>query len=88
MKNPQPRFSYDEDDDTIFDNITSKSHPCDVILHTPDGEWDLAKVKELILAGKPIETAYLGAADKVEQSAADFIAHEESSEPIEEPKGE
>lgn len=74
MKNPQPRFSYDEENDWIFDYATSKSHPCEGILYVPDGSWDLAKVKELILAGKPIETAYLGAADKIEQSNAGFLA--------------
>jgi hypothetical protein len=76
MKNPQPRFAYDEDDDTIFDYATSKSHPATGTLDAPDGQWDLAKVKELILAGKSIETAYAGAADKVEQSSADFLTEE------------
>lgn len=73
MKNPQPRFAYDEDTDTIFDYVTSQSHPCDAIYYAPDGEWDLAKVKELILAGKSIETAYKGPANKVEQTNADFL---------------
>lgn len=73
MKNPQPRFAYDEEQDWIFDYVTSKSLPCEGIVELPDGKWDLAKVKELILAGKSIETAYLGAANNVEQAGADFI---------------
>lgn len=62
----------------IFCYLTSRHMEPTGILKAADGQWDLAKVKEAILAGKTINTALVGPPvsdeDKVAKADEDFNA--------------
>lgn len=55
--NPQPRFGFDTATGLIFDYVTGRDHALTDAYVTRDGTWNLNQVKQLILAGKPIEAA-------------------------------
>jgi hypothetical protein len=76
--NSRTRFAVDSATGRVFCYLTSRYYDATGELKAPDGTWDLAKVKELVLAGKGIEAALVKAApsteDKVEKANADFKA--------------
>ena len=76
MRNARARFALDENG-TVFDYVTSQNHAPHGALRVACGEWDLAKVAELIHLGEHIEGAYTPLAavegDKVEQAKQDFL---------------
>lgn len=61
--NPKPRFAWDDATDLIYDYVAQRDVALQVSYHAPDGVWDLVEVKRLILAGKSVEAAFMGAAD-------------------------
>lgn len=80
LTNAQPRFGVESDTGTVFCYLTSRHFPAAGEVDLPDGTWDMAKVKELVLAGKPVTAALLEPVDvdvefdKVRQANADFNA--------------
>lgn len=58
LLNPKPRFGLDLEHNTMFDYLTSRDIPVTEAAYVaPDGTWNLALVKSLILSGKTIEAA-------------------------------
>jgi hypothetical protein len=76
--NAKTRFAVDDADGRVFCYVTSRYFQPVGEQTLPDGTWDMAKVKALILAGETIETALISAPgpapDKVAQANADFEA--------------
>jgi len=59
LVHPKPRFGFDAETGQMFDYLTSRDVPLTDAYKAPDGTWNLNLVKELILSGKPIESAHL-----------------------------
>lgn len=57
--NPKPRFGLDPEANTMFDYVANKDVPVTALYQGSDGQWNLETVKQLILAGKTIETGKL-----------------------------
>jgi hypothetical protein len=57
--NPMPRFGLNSEANTMFDYISSRDVPITALYQGKDGQWNLETVRQLILAGKTIETAKL-----------------------------
>ena len=78
LKNAQPRFAVDESDGRVFCYLTGRYFNPTGELTAPDGVWDLAKVKEAVLAGTTVEAARIVQdathPDAVAKANADFEA--------------
>lgn len=57
MKNARPRFAL-LDDGRLHDYGTDRTIEATGTLETPEGKWDLMKVRQLIEDESPIETAF------------------------------
>jgi hypothetical protein len=57
--NPKPRFAFDPDAQTVYDYVTGRDVPLQANYQATDGQWNLFRVKELILGGHTIEEARL-----------------------------
>lgn len=74
MINAKPRFAVHENGQ-IYDYNTGLLHDADGTLETPEGVYDLAELKDAIIAGKPISIALDPAPAKSSaQANADFEA--------------
>lgn len=94
MKNAKTRFAVD-DDGSVYDYKTGRNYaPVGFLLETGDAVWDLAKVKELILADQYVDEARTPSPtvtdDKVQAASASFMSNEVLSEPdaVEQPDAE
>lgn len=57
--NPKPRFGFNPDTKTIYDYVTQRDVAVVASYAAPDGNWNLALVRDLILGGQTIEGARL-----------------------------
>ena len=79
LTNSQPRFAVESDTGTVFCYLTNRHYPPEGEQKLPDGTWDMAKVAELVKAGKPIQPALMNGTvfadgDKVSKADEDFAA--------------
>jgi hypothetical protein len=57
--NPKPRFGFNPDTKTMYDYVTQRDVAIVSSYAAPDGNWNLALVRDLILGGQTIEGARL-----------------------------
>lgn len=68
--NPKPRFGYNPTAKTMYDYVDSRDVPVDAHYQAADGVWDLTKVRDLILAGEPIEAGRISLVKRPPKPAA------------------